>query len=90
MEVGDGCGFDIHSFETDGQDRLIEVKTTKNGIEMPFFVTRNEVSVSREVGNLYHLYRVFDFRRSAKIFSLVGPLDRTCRLEPSAFVASVA
>lgn len=89
-EVGDWCGFDIHSFETDGRDRFIEVKTTKNGIEMPFFVTRNEVKVSREVGDLYHLYRVFDFRRSAKIFSLAGPLDRTCLLDPSVFVASVA
>ena len=31
---GDGGGYDILSFDTDGSDRLIEVKTTK-GWERP-------------------------------------------------------
>lgn len=36
---GDGMGYDILSFETDGKERLIEVKTTKYGSDTPFFVT---------------------------------------------------
>lgn len=47
---GDGFGFDILSFEMDGRDRLIEVKTTRFGASTPFFVSRNEVSVSNSKG----------------------------------------
>ena len=43
---GDHEGYDVLSFEVDGSERLIEVKTTKYGKETPFFVSRNEVSVS--------------------------------------------
>jgi Domain of unknown function (DUF3883) len=45
---GDGPGFDIHSFELDGRDRLIEVKPTRLGALTPFFASRNEVEVSDE------------------------------------------
>ncbi len=34
---GDHLGYDIHSFEEDGRDRLIEVKTTRFGALTPFF-----------------------------------------------------
>jgi hypothetical protein len=43
---GDGLGYDVLSYETTGQERLIEVKTTAYGPQTPFFVTRNELSVS--------------------------------------------
>lgn len=44
---GDGAGFDIRSFEADGRDRFIEVKTTAYGRQVPFFVSQNEVVVSQ-------------------------------------------
>src|ERR1043166_6864573 len=37
---GDGLGFDVLSFEADGQERLIEVKTTSFGKRTPFFVSQ--------------------------------------------------
>jgi hypothetical protein len=43
---GDYEGYDVLSFEANGAERLIEVKTTKYGKETPFFVSRNEVAVS--------------------------------------------
>jgi hypothetical protein len=49
---GDGLGFEIHSFELDGRDRLIEVKTTRFGALTPFFASRNEVEVSDERQNV--------------------------------------
>ena len=52
---GDGAGFDILSFEETGAERLIEVKTTKYGRETPFFVSRNELAVSKETEDRYHL-----------------------------------
>lgn len=42
QEDGDGAGYDVHSFDPSGADRLLEVKTTYGGNRTPFFLTRNE------------------------------------------------
>ena len=84
---GDGAGYDIASFEEDGRDRLIEVKTTNYGRNFPFMVTRNELSVSRAKDN-YSLYRVFDFHRDPRLFVLPGAISGHCRLEPTLYRAS--
>lgn len=84
---GDGLGYDIASFDGDGGPRLIEVKTTGLGKEFPFYVTANELSVSRERPNQFWLYRVFDFSDNARVYSLNGALDRVCRLEPRIYTA---
>jgi hypothetical protein len=86
---GDGDGFDILSFEESGEERLIEVKTTKYGRETPFFVSRNEVTVSESRAHQYHLYRLFRFRVAPQLFTLSGALERTCRLSASSFLATV-
>lgn len=65
---GDAEGFDILSFDVSGKERLIEVKTTKYGQETPFFVSRNELAVSGTRKELYHLYRLFLFKVSPKLF----------------------
>lgn len=87
---GDGRGYDILSFEADGRERLIEVKTTRYARETPFFVTRNEVAVSAAEHDRYHLYRCFGFRRRPRLFTLQGALPTTCVLEPVTYQASVA
>ncbi len=87
---GDGLGYDISSFETDGRERLIEVKTTRFGALTPFYASRNEVQVSHQREREYHLYRVFGFRTDPKMFQLRGALDSTCRLQPVTFLASPA
>ena len=87
---GDGLGYDVLSYETDGRERLIEVKTTKHPIETPFFVSKNEVEVSDIEADHYHLYRIFDFQETAKVFTLPGPISMTCRLEATTYRAMVA
>lgn len=87
---GDGAGFDILSFEVTGRERLIEVKTTKYGRETPFFVTKNEVSVSEAQAAGYYLYRLFAFRTSPQLFTLNGALSATCQLSPTTFLATVS
>ncbi len=84
---GDHLGYDIHSFETDGRDRLIEVKTTRFGSMTPFFASRNEVGVSEEREREYQLYRLFNFREQPKLFVLAGSLRNTCELAPVSFSA---
>jgi hypothetical protein len=86
---GDGLGYDILSFETDGRDRLIEVKTTSFGAMTPFFASKREVAVSDERAQNFSLYRVFKFREAPKIFILPGSLRESCELDAVQFRASL-
>ena len=85
--VGPSAGFDIRSFEEDGNDRFIEAKTTKYGKSTPFFVTPNELQFSRKHSTKYYLYRLFKFRDSPRLFALRGSVEDRCTLEPSQFIA---
>jgi hypothetical protein len=87
---GPAAGFDVRSFNADGTDRLIEVKTTGFGKFTPFYVTRNEVETSVERADAYTLYRAFRFRKRPRLFILDGSLRETCRLDPVQYVGRVA
>nr|WP_242033686.1 DUF3883 domain-containing protein [Phormidium sp. FACHB-592] len=87
---GNGAGFDVRSFEANGSDRFIEVKTTAYGKQVPFFVSQNEVTVSQNYSDHYHLYRVFRFRDDPRLFTLTGALSHICNLSPIQFVARIA
>lgn len=84
---GDGLGYDVLSFDVDGRERFIEVKTTAFGQMTPFFVSRNEVDFSESAGEQFHLYRLFDFRRQPRLFDLSGPVSSNCRLDPVSYRA---
>ena len=86
---GNGAGYDVLSFEATGQERLIEVKTTSYGPLTPFFVTRNEIDVSQRTDARYYLYRAFNFRRQPKMFTKQGPIDKSFKLDPTQYVASI-
>ena len=87
---GDGLGYDILSFEADGRERLIEVKTTRFGVYTPFFASKNEVAVSQDRAEQYALYRVFDYRAEPRLFIAAGSLRDQFDLEPVQYQASVA
>ena len=82
-----GHGFDILSFETNGHERLVEVKTTRFGQMTPFFASKNEVEVSDERSREYHVYRLFDFSKSPRLFLLNGSMRNSCSLEVVQFRA---
>ncbi|MUU70540.1 DUF3883 domain-containing protein [Pseudarthrobacter sp. GA104] len=84
---GDGDGYDILSFEETGEEKLIEVKTTRSRAETPFFVTPNELQVSRKYSDSFHLFRVYDFDQNPAWFSLTGSLDASCVLKSNGFTA---
>ena len=76
------------SFDVDGHERFIEVKTTSFGKQTPFFVSRNELEFSDLARDQYHLYRLFELRRQPRMFDLVGSVRGHCRLDPVTYRAS--
>jgi hypothetical protein len=71
---GDGAGYDVLSFNEDGSERHIEVKTSNFGKNFPFDITANELAYSEDCADRYYLYRVFNFKKAPKLFMLEGPL----------------
>lgn len=89
VEDGDGAGYDIFSYEPDGANRLIEVKTTNGWERTPFHVTRNELAVAEENRDSWHLVRLWNFAREPKAFAIRPPLDAHVTLTPTSFLASI-
>lgn len=87
-EDGDGAGYDIQSFAPDGQQRLIEVKTTNGWERTPFHISRNELAVADERHAEWCLFRLWNFSREPKGFELFPPLDAHVSLTATAFQAS--
>jgi len=87
---GDGLGYDIVSFESDGRERLIEVKTTSFGSMTPFYASRREVAVSAERAAEYKLYRLYKFRSTPKVYVLDGSLELSCILDAVQYSARPA
>lgn len=86
--LGDGAGYDILSHERPGEHRFIEVKTTNGGHAAAFVISRNELDFSQEVGDAFHLYRVFQFREAPRLYILKGQLTEQLHLEPIDYRAS--
>lgn len=87
QENGDGAGYDIESFTPQGTPRLIEVKTTNGWERTPFFVSRNEIEVSRERREHWHLFRLYNFARTPRAFELRPPLEAHVCLTATEFMA---
>lgn len=86
ISQGDGLGYDVLSFDNNGRERFIEVKTTRRRKEWPFLVTRNEVDFSIDAREQFHLYRVFQFGSTKPgLYALPGQLDESCRLDPTVY-----
>lgn len=85
---GDGLGYDVLSFDSDGKERFIEVKTTTFGRDTPFFVSRGELALSHGAKDQFYLYRLFEFRNAPRLFDLKGSLDQHCVLDPVTYRAS--
>jgi hypothetical protein len=87
-EIGDGAGYDILSFNANGTERLLEVKTTVGSDTTPFYLTRNELSLSTERPDAFRLCRVFEFSTHPRMFELTPPLQNLVHLSPLSYEAS--
>lgn len=72
-KVKDGCGYDVLSFDTNGNEIHIEVKTTTGNEDEPFYFSINEKEYLEQHSENYFLYRLHQFRLNpnrAKYFIL--------------------
>lgn len=63
---GDGAGYDIRSYDVDGAEVYIEVKTTLKDINAGFIITYNELRVAQKNRTKYWIYRIFEFDPNSK------------------------
>jgi Protein NO VEIN, C-terminal len=85
---GDGYGYDVRSFESDGQERLLEIKTTCGHERTAFWLTRREVDVAAEKSGIYRIRRIFHFRNRAQMFDIAPPLHDRLLMTPTTFLAA--
>lgn len=84
------AGYDIISFELDGGKRFIEVKTTTGPASTPFYISENEVVVSRDLQEQFWLYRVHSYSRennSAEFYVKNGDVSTGFELAPTTYKA---
>ncbi|MGY6037786.1 DUF3427 domain-containing protein [Aeromonas sp. AE23HZ002T15] len=84
------AGYDIVSFELDGGERFIEVKTTTGPASTPFYISENEVVVSRDLQEQFWLYRVHSYSRennSAEFYVKNGDVSTGFELAPTTYKA---
>lgn len=90
---GDGLGYDIESWDIyDGKIEkiYIEVKTTIGKIDTPIDISAKEVEVSKQLGDKYYIYRIFDIKNVNDIINyyiINGDVTNTFNLVPSSYKA---
>jgi hypothetical protein len=87
-EDGDGAGYDVLSFNPAGGERLIEVKTTNGSARTPFFISRNECALAKERPEEWRIYRVHQFVKQPRIFTITPPLENVVHLRPETWRVS--
>lgn len=86
---GDGAGYDIRSFDLDGSERLIEVKTTNGPAKTPFFLSENERAFSDEQPDAFRLLRLYSFVAKPSAFELRPPLSDRLALSATSYRATL-
>jgi hypothetical protein len=88
QEDGDGLGYDVRSFDLSGDEKFIEVKTTRRGPQWPMLISRNEVQFSQKEDARFHLYRIFDFDQPKRgLYQLSGSIEQSCNIRPTVYEA---
>ncbi|MCZ0750108.1 DUF3427 domain-containing protein [Aeromonas enteropelogenes] len=86
------AGYDILSFEEDGTEKFIEVKTTVGPASTPFYISENEVNVSRLLKERFWLYRVHSYSREenkGEFYSFNGEVEEHYSLSPIQYRATI-
>jgi hypothetical protein len=90
---GDGAGYDVLSFDANGEPVFIEVKTTRGPADTEFYMSANELEAAKSRGDRYALYRVYNFDTtggSGAFFVLAGPVEEKLSVKPVQFRVRLA
>ena len=67
----DGTGYDILSFDKNGKEIYIEVKTTEGKDDSIFYISANEINTMEKFKDSYFIYRVFNVKaKEPEVFIL--------------------
>lgn len=89
--AGNAERFDVLSYDENGNEKYIEVKTTKGGLNSIFHISESEVKFSYDYGEKYYLYRVYNFNiktMSADLNIIKGPIERE-KLEATNYICRI-
>lgn len=84
------AGYDIRSFDKDGKETFIEVKTTRGSKGSAFYISRNEVDVSKHLGEQFLIYRLYNFdfdSDTAEFYCEKGSVEDNFDLVPDTYKA---
>jgi hypothetical protein len=85
---GDGAGYDIKSFNEDGEVRYIEVKTTRGNINTDFYMSPRELLFSQRNQDNFFLYRVHNLDKktnNGEFFIFNGDIEGSFKKIPTGF-----
>jgi len=91
VESNDTAGYDILSFDNNGNEIFIEVKTTTGEKKTAFFITENELNCSRKNPEKYRLYRVYNFNEGkgqGDVEIVQGSVNANYDLKPVTYIAT--
>lgn len=71
-EIGDGLGYDIQSFDKNGNSIYIEVKSTDKNNDRKFNITCNELAASKKFGIRYRLYRLYNINKEQVDYYIIS------------------
>ncbi|EAY24057.1 DUF3883 domain-containing protein, partial [Microscilla marina] len=83
----DGEGYDILSFDKEGKEVYIEVKTTTQSAEAPFFMSAHEVAFARLHPQQYWVYRLYNYDEATNSadFFIIKDLHQRAEFRPMNF-----
>lgn len=90
---GDGAGYDILSYNKQGEVRFLEVKTTSGNLNTPFYLSENERLFLEMYENEAEIVRVYNFDKETEIGEIyrVGgnKLMETIDLKPISYSVKI-
>ena len=80
----DGEGFDVFSFDENGREKYIEVKTTEGNEKTPFYVSLNEYLFCERNVEQYFIYRLYnyDFQTNHADYFIINEPLKTLIFQP--------
>lgn len=85
--VKDGKGYDVFSFDENGNEIYIEVKTTNGSEKTPFYLSLNEKLFFEKNQDKYSIYRLYNYDQDKNYadFFIVNYFDGQLLFQPTEF-----